>query len=382
VDSDQRRATRRNPAKPNARAGFTLLELMLSLALTSLILVAVGMALDLHMRSYRERRSVIEQAQLARTILRIVADDIRAAVNYEEPDLAGFEKMVAGLSTGGGEVGDSAEITGATDVGTSEAGSATSGSDDTDVASFEDETALNSQDLAASTTIPSTPGIYGNQYELQIDVSRLPRVEEYHPLLSADPLAAMLDVPSDVKTVTYYVQSAGMVTQDAGTLGTTGTGFSSSSSFGSESSLFAENPAEASGGLVRRELDRSVTQWAIESGNAMGLSQAGEVIAPEVVAIEFRYFDGLQWLTEWDMTLQASLPLAIEVMLAMRPYDSQWRPASENADAAIMTTAQEGLRYYRMIVHVPTGQPSDGSTSGGMGLPDASSDATSSGAAL
>jgi len=41
------------------RSGFTLLELMLALALTSVVLVAIGMAIDLHLRMLDSRRTSV-----------------------------------------------------------------------------------------------------------------------------------------------------------------------------------------------------------------------------------------------------------------------------------------------------------------------------------
>ena len=66
----------------------------------------------------------------------------------------------------------------------------------------------NTQGLAASAQVATKPGIYGNQYELQIDVSRLPRVDQYQAALQMDPNMPIRDITSDVKTVTYYVQTS------------------------------------------------------------------------------------------------------------------------------------------------------------------------------
>ena len=71
------------------RSAYTLLELLLALALSALIMMAIGLALDLHLRSLERHRGQLEEAQLARAILRHIANDLRGAVRYEPPDLSG-----------------------------------------------------------------------------------------------------------------------------------------------------------------------------------------------------------------------------------------------------------------------------------------------------
>ena len=101
----------------------------------------------------------------------------------------------------------------------------------------------------------------------------------------SDPLTGSLgDMPSDIKTIGYYVQSPGpngvqdplaALSQQA----TTANGASSTPS---------------NGGLVRRSVDRAITQYAYENGRSDQLLKTGQIVAPEVMAIEFQYFDGTQ----------------------------------------------------------------------------------------
>ncbi len=319
-EEDARGRHDRRPDATQPRRGFTLLELLLALALTGLVLFAISMAVDINMRAFHRRRSTIEQTQLARTLLRIIADDIRGSVAYYEQDLSGVEKLLTDSAKNATE-GALGDLAGG-DVESME------------VDELLGEEATNTSDLAAGATVPTVPGIYGNQYELQIDVSRLPRIEEYQRLLAVDPALAMVDVPSDVKTVTYYVQDRGLAAaaEVTGPVPELGVG------------------AEENG-LVRREMDRSVTQWALENGNASGMQQVDDVIAPEVVGLELSYFDGYEWRTEWDSEAEGTLPVAIQIVLVMQPPNNP-------------TTALDGglvdestLRYYRSVVHVPTGRP-------------------------
>jgi hypothetical protein len=45
------------------------------------------------------------------------------------------------------------------------------------------------------------------------------------------------------------------------------------------------------------------------------------VLAPEVTEVQFRYFDGVDWLEEWDSALQERLPNAVEVTLTFEEVD-------------------------------------------------------------
>ena len=54
--------------------GFSLLEVILAVALTAIIAVLVVSAMDFHLRQLTVRRTRIEEAQIARAVLRRIAD--------------------------------------------------------------------------------------------------------------------------------------------------------------------------------------------------------------------------------------------------------------------------------------------------------------------
>jgi hypothetical protein len=222
------------------------------------------------------------------------------------------------------------------------AGSGASGSSGTSQSTGDESQA--STDLATM-TIPEVVGIYGNQYQLQVDVSRLPRIEQYQQLLTADANTSIVDIPSDIKTVTYYVKTPDMVAAAAPAAGL--------------DSL--ADPNAHSLGLVRREVDRAVTSAALTNGDTTRLENSGDLLAPEVVGIEFRYFDGIEWRLEWDSTVEKSLPLAIQILLAMTTTVPDGLTA-----AATASELPPNVRIYSMVVNLPAGgQPSDSSSSGG-----------------
>ena len=57
---------------------------------------------------------------------------------------------------------------------------------------------------------------------------------------------------------------------------------------------------------------------------------------PEIIALEFHYFDGRQWLTEWDSRQRQSLPAAVEV--AMRIRDVTRKPITDHDSTAVAKT--------------------------------------------
>jgi prepilin-type N-terminal cleavage/methylation domain-containing protein len=325
----------------NRRSGFTLLELLLALALTVVILGAISMAVDLHLRSFDDRRNYLEQSQLAHAILRIIADDIRSVVQQYEQDMSAASSLIEAAAGSQTDFGGAASDQDNADTLGGDAGDAMGGELDLDASMTGDdllgETSENTSELASNVLIPTQPGIYGNQYQLQLDVSRLPRIDELQGYAMGQMPGELIDIPSDIKTVTYYVMS----------------GESSSGDSAVTTPLSdIDDPNVVRRGLVRRQLDRAVSQWALESGGMVGLDQAGEVLAEEVVGIEFLYFDGFEFRTEWDTEAEGGLPLAIEVLLMIAPSGSV--PATDVTSLGSMEEPLDTIQYYRLMVHLPT----------------------------
>ena len=182
------RATTRRPFGP--RIGFTLLEVILAPSMTVVVMAAIGVAIHLHLRSGDKQRGVgIERDQLARTLIRRIADDIRAAVRREPFDDAGLQALMASaegaakaLTEGAGQQSTSSAGSGgaggAGAAGTADA-AGTAGSAGTATTIGE-----SAEDMAEETTqttgSPSlAPGLFGNEFEIQVDVGRIPRADEF-----------------------------------------------------------------------------------------------------------------------------------------------------------------------------------------------------------
>ena len=195
---------------------------------------------------------------------------------------------------------------------------------DEDLGEAEDEEEIEAPELDSGIATLSEPGLIGNQYQIQVDVSRLPRLEEHFVLINEDTNTTIQDFPSDIKTVSYYVQQVGGGVEDELANDT--------------------NSLSDTGGLVRRSLDRAATTFALENGNFNLLNQTGDVVAPEVVALEFSYWDGVTWLLEWNSDEIGELPFAIKVQLTM---------ADIKADQSSASTEQPNLRVFTHIIRIP-----------------------------
>lgn len=98
-----------------------------------------------------------------------------------------------------------------------------------------------------------------------------------------------------------------------------------------------------------------------EQSSELGQGQPDEMVevAPEVVDFGLRYFDGAQWVTEWDSAARKGLPLAIEVAMQLRSFDEP----DHKAQAVVETSSDDlllkkpKLPVYRLLIHLPGSSP-------------------------
>jgi hypothetical protein len=187
------------------------------------------------------------------------------------------------------------------------------------------------------------PGIYGNENELQIDVSRLPRLDQMQAILSPDTSTTTgltQDTMSNVKTVLYFLGG--------------------SSSGGSSTSGSATGS-----GLYRREMDRAVASFSSTQGQSPDDSSNQEPLAAEVTNLVFQYYDGNEWVSEWDSTENNGLPMAVEISLTItKPQHSSdgigWPPGGNSSSSAKDSDAHT----YTLLVSLPVAQPTTVQSSG------------------
>ncbi|NLX95640.1 MAG: hypothetical protein GXY83_05640 [Rhodopirellula sp.] len=284
---------------------------MLSLVLTSLVLLCVGMAVDSQLRIADAGRVRVEEAQLARVLLHRIAGDIRGAV---VTDPLGLAELAAGAASSETSTDTSAN---------------SADNDAADPSESADETSSDTAIEAEATggvesLVPhAIAGLYGESDWIQIDVNRPTRVYG-QASSSSDSTSPLLSVMGDLKTVAYSV-----VAED-------------------ESSPIGAAP---SSGLIRRELERSVTSWAAEQGLEDQLLLGETPIAPEVAAVAFRYSDGSTWYDSWDTAEAENLPLAVEISLSLRPIRHETTALSSMSGEVL--SEEDELLVYRLIVDLP-----------------------------
>ncbi len=321
----------------HARRAFTLLEVLLALGLTLLVLMAVGMAVDFYLRGIETSRANVEEAQLARALLNRIADDLRCAVRY---DPINAESLVLNS----GDLGGSSPPSDENNPPEKDSGSGNGLNMNSQPKTSD---SLGSDGSEAGTTgVPRVlPGLYGTRTELQIDISRLPRLDQYTYDTMPVGESMLIDRLSDVKTVTYFV-------------------------------LDGESGVTASGqprrGLVRGELDRAVSAYAAEQGSFEMMANEFEPIAPEVAAVEFEYFDGQEWLDSWDSQTQQGLPMMVRVTVYLYPSELR-RGGMAWASPEMGYAESDNFLSYSLVVRLPSSEPTT-NASGSSGSGDSDTD--------
>jgi type II secretory pathway pseudopilin PulG len=327
------------------RAAYTLLELLLALALSVIIVGAITSAISVFLVNLNRQQRSLEQKQVARSVLGIFSNDFRAGLQYKAIDVSGIENLsasqalIAGLGGGGspagggtdtggtgGDAGDGGGDGGGGDGGGGEGGGDGSGGTDGGSAGGGSTSGGESADPPPEDTATFRPALIGSATALSIDISRLPRLDQYHALLTGGDLSSMTG--SDVKTVSYFI---------------------SSSAPASGMGLEFEPDVASRGGLYRRQIDRAVAAYQGSEGIPAAPDQYSQLISPEIVEIQFRYYDGSEWYTSWDSEETGGFPLAIEVTMVLDPARTT-RTGSFTFDAMMQ------LETYRLVVHLPAAE--------------------------
>jgi len=69
-------------------------------------------------------------------------------------------------------------------------------------------------------------------------------------------------------------------------------------------------------GLARLEGDRLALSMADKQSNTAATAARTEILAPEVIALRFMYFDGFRWRADWDSKVLGGSP---------KPLTWKWR---------------------------------------------------------
>ena len=310
---------------------YTLIEVLIVLALLTTLMLLISMALDVHLRQMTIGRTEVEEAQLARITVNKIAEEIRSIVVPLREEL--LEVDTAALTALMG-------IEGASDLLSGLEGAMETG---------EGETGESEEDGEEPYIYGTIPGIYGGLDWIQIDTAKLPRGEMYGSRQIRRGTSAVADRLSASKTILYYLgRDTGMVTADdpryqpeklSGAIGR------------------SIDPNALQYGLFRRQLDRQAMQYAIQEGLETEDEQYDEPLAPEVEWIEFLYFDPTieqmgkmgDWVEEWDMDERQMLPLAVHITVAIR------RPNFGRSMLSFGSVVEKEPVVYSLVVPIPIG---------------------------
>src|SRR5207302_11211058 len=96
------------------------------------------------------------------------------------------------------------------------------------------------------------------------------------------------------------------------------------------------------------EGDRMALAMADQQSSTALLAAKTQILAPEVDAIKFTYFDGFRWRYDWDSNILGGMPKAIEVLVELRPVPAQSNGGRSSAP-----------NVYRLLIAIPLGKPID-----------------------
>ncbi len=346
------------PASARNTAGFTLFELLIAVGLTSLLMAALYSAMSTYFELQLDSHEEIARQQVARAVLRQMTRDIQSIVFAKQEVLSEDEESsgsssglngsgTSGLSGSGTSGLSGAGTSGLNGGGTGAAGGtgATGGTGGTGSTSSSSSTSTTSSgDLdgnaygesmidpeTVSTTY--TSGLVGTATDLQLFVSRPDPNLSY---VSSQELATLDQRTGDLVIIRYLMadkQGAGLGSEIAD----------------------REAPGQDDGpvGLARMSGDLYGLSTAVENSEESPQLAAAKLLAREVAAVQFRYFDGIAWQEEWDSTALNALPKAIEIVLTVRDEEQAANASflDEPDPYALPSTT------HRVVVPIPVAEP-------------------------
>jgi len=287
--------------------GFTLAELIIALGLTVLLAASIFSAIGIYVRLTSSGQRQVLKAQITRALIRQM-----------QADLSGIVFVVPEAE----EEAESDDLSlGATSDTSTDATSA-------DAAATVMESSVTVTDPTTSIATQSI-GLVGDVNTLLLHVSR-----PVHPLRLATTQTAIADgLISDEKTVAWFM---------------TGTGTSGYSGL-----VPVNSPQDGTApfGLSRIEGDRFAMTLSQEQGAEEVLSSMTRLLAPEVQSLQFEYFDGMNWLTEWDSTASGRLPQAVRVTMGLLLDDPG---KSVGAISRVVPPAPEFVTH---VMRIPRAEP-------------------------
>ncbi len=278
-----------------SRHAFSLMEMVSAVAIAMLLLGALYVTLSTYMTNSKIGREITNESALARNLLARIGDDITGQIGAFDPRGVPVPESTDGSSTPSSSSSSSSSTP-------SSSSSSSSSSSTGSMNNSQGTTTMTSGD-----TVKYNFGVSGDTSALTLSTSRS---QKARPLMNG--AAPASELTSDLRCVMYWIVMNG------------------------------SEPA----GLARCEMKQATSQ-DIDLPPTNLPDQNKYIIAPEVKAILFEYWDGTAWQTSWDGTQPASEdgivplgpPSAIRVTVTFR------RSATDSSDGAT----------YQNVYALPTG---------------------------
>ena len=296
------------------RAGFTLLELLIAIGLTSILMVALFSAMDIYFKLQLDGHEEITRQQISRTLLRQMTRDIESVVFVKKQTVDEDEAQTVDEDEAQAVDEDEAQAV-----------------DEDEAQSVDEDEATATDEDTTAAMLTYTSGLVGSGTDLLLYVSRPDRTLSY---VDAQSLTSTKDRTGDLMIIRYLVADTG----GGGVSSTIARRFA-----GTESGPI---------GLVRITGDLYGMSTAVEAGEDKDFMSVDKIDAKEVSQVAFRYFDGADWQETWDSGIQNGLPAAIEIILTLRNTESSEGFSSDESDPYAL-----GETKHRMVVALPLAEP-------------------------
>ncbi|MBX3425216.1 MAG: type II secretion system protein [Pirellulales bacterium] len=311
-----------------ASRGFTLLEIVLALALSTGVLYLLATAMELFMFRVDSSRSRVEAAQVARAVFDRLDQDLQALRVVPPPRSAGGS---GGSGTGAG--GDSGGASPGAGAGATDQQGSPTGS--------------------SSPSSSQAAPFVGTATELRFDRGAARGWERLtRQLETAEPTAA----ETFPATVRYW-----LLDEDRRTAAALAAAGATAEPTKRISGLYRDAIATAAARTAQSSSGiGSIASSAPVGGSTLELPAKADtqLLAPEILELKFAYFDGTNLLEQWDPTVTPGLPVGIEATL--RVLETSYEAAVEaqqNAQLERKLVEERHVVVYRRFIRMPSAAP-------------------------
>jgi len=293
------------------RSAYTLLEVLLAMAISVLVLAGLYAAIGFQLRQAQVGRDLVGQATLVRGIFNRMGTEINSTVDLCDP--ARFRTLTqqatqqANQQANASGSGSSGSGSGSSTTGSGTGSSSTTGGSSSTSGTSSTTGSTSSASTSSSTTTPYTPGsptytnstssttialplgVIGDSQTLNLFVSKVP-TDAY-----GDTVVDPGILTSDLRRICYWLSTDG------------------------------------DRGLCRYESKVIASEDGYNT-NLPTDDMSQYLMAPEVESLEFSYFDGTNWNDKWDSTqfdpngdgiTPIGSPRAIAVKIGIRAPDAK-----------------------------------------------------------